>query len=91
MSCKIPLEVQQYIDIVESGELNTCNEQKQLCKLVKKVFETENLKVDYQQIEKYMSYQKYFPFELFAEIRIGETLENTLIMKNTGNTPCSRS
>ena len=28
-----------------------------------------------------------FPFELFAEIRIGETLENTLIMKNTGNTP----
>ena len=34
--------------------------------MVKRVFETETLKVDAVQIEKYMSYQKYFPFALFA-------------------------
>lgn len=28
-----------------------------------------------------------FSFELFAEIRIGEELENTLVMKNTGSVP----
>ena len=34
--------------------------------MVKKVFETETLKIDAVQVEKYMSYQKYFPFALFA-------------------------
>lgn len=66
MSCKIPAEIQEYIDIVESGKVNTCNEQKQLCDLIKKVFATENLRIDYEQIAKYMSYQKYFPYDLFA-------------------------
>ena len=61
----IPAEIQGYIDLVENGKINTCREQKQLIALVKKVFETENLLVDYTQIEKYMSYQKYFPFKLF--------------------------
>jgi glucose-6-phosphate 1-epimerase len=28
-----------------------------------------------------------FPFELLAQIRIGEELENTLVMKNTGSSP----
>lgn len=65
-SCKIPDEVQEYIDIVENGTVETCKEQKQLVALVKKVFETEKLMIDYEQIAKYMSYQKYFPFELFA-------------------------
>lgn len=62
----IPAEVQEYIDIVEGGEVNVCKEQKQLVSLVKRVFETERLLIDYEQIVKYMSYQKYFPFELFA-------------------------
>lgn len=65
MSCKIPAEVQEYIDIVESGKRNTNKEQKQFCALVRKVFETEDLVIDYEQIEKYLSYQKYFPFKLF--------------------------
>lgn len=82
MSCNIPAEVQQYIDIVESGELNTCNEQKQLCRLVKKVFETETLIVDYQQIEKYMSYQKYFPFELFPWEKFCFVLHNCVYKEN---------
>ena len=62
---QIPNEIQAYIDIVEQGEINTCPEQKLLVAMVRKVFETEDLKIDSAQVEKYLSYQKYFPFELF--------------------------
>lgn len=61
----IPLEVQGYIDLVESGRVRACKEQHQLIALVKRVFETEDLFYDVEQIEKYLSYQKYFPFVLF--------------------------
>lgn len=61
---KIPDEMQEYIDLIESGKIRSCKEQKQLVSLVKKVFKEEKLKVDYIQIEKYMSYVKYFPFEM---------------------------
>lgn len=58
--------LQEYIDLVESGKVNTCKPQKQLVQLVKRVFETEELVVDHVRIEKYMSYQEYFPFDLFS-------------------------
>ena len=61
----IPKQVQDYIDIVESGKVRTCEEQKQFVAYIKKVFATENLRYDVIQINKYLSYQKYFPFELF--------------------------
>lgn len=62
----IPKEIQEYIDLIERGEVNACAEQKQLVALVRKAFETEKLKYDALQIEKYLSYQKYFPFNLFS-------------------------
>jgi len=62
---QIPNEIQAYLDIVEQGQFNTCNEQKQLAAMVRKTFQTEKLKIDTQQVAKYMSYQKYFPFALF--------------------------
>lgn len=62
----IPPEIQTYIDIIEQGKVNSCKEQKQLVELVKKAFRTETLKYSTTQIEKYLSYQKYFPFDLFA-------------------------
>ena len=58
--------LQEYIDIVEQGKIRTCKEQKLLVAIVKKALQEEDLKVDEIRIEKYMSYQKYFPFELFA-------------------------
>ena len=66
MNCKLTPYIQNYIDIVEQGKVRTCKEQKQLIEYVKRVFEEEELKIDEVQLEKYMSYQKYFPFELFA-------------------------
>lgn len=62
---KMPKEIQEYIDLVKSKEIKVCKEQKQLISMVQKVFKKEDLRVDEVQIEKYMSYQKYFPFELF--------------------------
>jgi len=63
MSCNIPEQIKEYIDLIEIGEINSCKWQKLLIKHVKKVFKTENLIVDGAKIEKYLSYQKYFPFE----------------------------
>lgn len=59
----IPAGIQKYIDIVEQGKIRTCKEQKLLVKYVKSVFKNEELRVDEIQIAKYLSYQKYFPFE----------------------------
>lgn len=65
MSSKIPQSLQLYIDIIEHDEINSCNEQKLLIGLVKTAFANEDLRYDENQIEKYLSYQKYFPFDLF--------------------------
>jgi phage terminase large subunit-like protein len=61
---KICKYLQTYIDLIESGERKSCTEQKLLIQHVKKCFETEDLRVNEIQVEKYLSYQKYFPFEL---------------------------
>lgn len=65
MNYKLPKAIEEYIDIIESGKVNSCNEQKLLIQLVKKAFAEEDLRYDENQINKYLSYQKYFPFELF--------------------------
>ena len=64
-SCKIPLEIRQYISIVRSNEYPSCREQFQLCDFVENVFQTEDIYVDKEQLAAYLSYQKYFPFGLF--------------------------
>ena len=63
MSCKIPKEVQAYVDLVESGEHRCCREQKELAAYVKKVFATEDLFVDEEQLHHYLGLAKYFPFK----------------------------
>ena len=62
---KLVSHLQEYIDLIESGKINSCKEQKLLIQLVKRAFETEDLRYNEIQIEKYLSYQKYFPFSLF--------------------------
>ena len=78
----IPKEVQEYIDIVESGKVRTCNEQRQLIQLVKNAFATEELRYDENQIEKYLSYQKYFPFKLFPWEKFCFILHNCIFKKD---------
>lgn len=63
MSCKIPAEVQNYINLVESGPHRCCKEQNSLVAYIRKVFESEDLYVDEEQLRHYLSLAKYFPFK----------------------------
>lgn len=65
MSCNIPLYIRQYMELVRRGEYAVCREQKLLCDLVERIFREEDIYVDEVQLEKYLGYQKYFPFKLF--------------------------
>lgn len=57
--------IKEYLDIIDNEVFAMCKEQKLLSRLIKKIFETETLIIDDEKVEKYFSYQKYFPFELF--------------------------
>lgn len=64
-SCKINQHIQNYINLVCNETIEVCEDQIKLCNLIKKIFTEENLYVDEKQLEKYLSYQKYFPYNLF--------------------------
>ena len=57
--------IQEYIDIVRNREYPVCKEQLLLCDFVEKVFETESVYVNEEQLEKYFELQKYWDFDLF--------------------------
>ena len=76
MSCEIPAEVLEYIELVESGQPRACPEQHALAALVRRAFETEDLRVETERLEKYLGLQKYFPFALFPWEKFLLTLWN---------------
>ena len=55
--------IDDYIRLIESGEREACEEQKLLVEKVKRAFTEEDLTVNIEQLEKYLSYLKYFPFD----------------------------
>lgn len=57
--------IEEYLDLVGSGKYAVCREQKLLAKFVKRVFDTEPVYVDDEQLEKYLALQKYFDYDLF--------------------------
>jgi len=57
--------VTEYLGLVESGGIVACKEQHLLCAHVRKCFDRERLTLDAEKLDKYLSYQKYFPFRLF--------------------------
>lgn len=65
MTCKIPPEILEYIELVESGSPRACPEQHALVSLVRRAFETEDLRVNTEQLQNYLGLQKYFSFQLF--------------------------
>lgn len=60
----IPAALTDYPNIVRSGKIKVCREQKQLIEMVDKRFYEESLFFDEKRFDAYMSYQKYFPFDL---------------------------
>lgn len=78
---KLIPEVQDYIDLVRSGEIEVCKEQILLCDYVEKCFNEENLFVDEEALHKYLSLQKYFPFDLLEWEVFCFTLHNCTYSK----------
>lgn len=62
MSCNIPPEILQYIELVEADTPRACPEQHALVALVRRAFEAEDIYVDLEQLRKYMGLVKYFPY-----------------------------
>ncbi|QWH77290.1 terminase large subunit [Bacillus mycoides] len=58
--------IDEYMEMVESGKVRACKEQKQLVALVRETLLEPNVYIDAQAIEDSMEVPKpYFPFELF--------------------------
>lgn len=74
--------IQEYLDIIDNEVFAVCKEQKLLARLIKKIFETENLIIDEEKIEKYFSYQKYFPFDLFPWEKFCFVLHNCVFKED---------
>jgi phage terminase large subunit-like protein len=70
--------VSNYIELIRSGKVKACHEQLLLIDMVERVLTTEDVHFNAQQLEKYLSYQKYFPFELFEWEEFCFALHNCL-------------
>ena len=77
MSCELPSTVLRYIELVEADTPKACPEQHALVAYVRRVFETEDIRVDLRQMEKYLGLARYFPYaQLFPWEEFLETLWN---------------
>ena len=63
MSCSLPPEVLRYIELVEADTPRACPEQHALAALVRRVFDTEDIYVDTEQLRTYLGLAKYFSFQ----------------------------
>lgn len=64
MSCNIDHRILEFMQIVERGQQATNRDVKALIAHVRRCFETEPIYTDEEQFTKYLSLQKYFPYEL---------------------------
>ena len=62
---ELPREVLEYIELVERDEPRACPDQHALAAYVRRVANTETLFFDDERFGKYLSLQRYFPFDLF--------------------------
>lgn len=61
------IHLEKYLELVEKESLHrVCKEQKQMAKMIRKILNEEEVYIDEERVEKYLSFQKYFPFELFT-------------------------
>ena len=74
--------IKEYLDIIDNEVFPMCNEQKLLSKFIKNIFDNEKLIIDEEKVEKYFSYQKYFPFNLFPWEKFLFVLHNCVFKEN---------
>lgn len=66
-TCNLDRHILRYIEMVEGGEIRACEEQHLLCAMVRRCFETEDIYIDSEQLEKYLGLCRYFPYERVFE------------------------
>lgn len=64
MSCEMNPHIGWYLERIESGECVPNSDRIKLAALVRRSFETEDVYTDGEQLEKYLSLQKYLGYEL---------------------------
>lgn len=62
---EIPPEVEAYLRDVETGRKAFCRDQVQLAAYVRRCFARQEIYVHREQLSRYLSLQKYFPYDLF--------------------------
>ena len=67
MISNINPHILRWIEMVEGGEVQSCEDQKKLVAYVRKCFETEKIYTDADQLEKYLGLGRYFSFERIFE------------------------
>lgn len=65
MSSNLCQEILEYLEQVESNTPRACPEQHALAAMIRTCFEREEIRVDTDQLKKYLGLARYFPFELF--------------------------
>ena len=64
MSCDLPPEVLEYLELVEGGKVRACKEQIALASHVRRCFQEEDLLVDRTQLENYMGLKSISLFRI---------------------------
>lgn len=63
MSCELPREAAAYFEAVKADRPRACPEQHALAAHIRHCFETEDLRVDTEQLRHYLGLARYFPYE----------------------------
>lgn len=79
---KICKYVQEYIDIVRSGDIAVCEEQILMCDMLEDILKTEDVYFNEEQLERYLNLQQYFPYQLIPWERFCFAIHNTLYKSN---------
>ena len=83
--CKLNPYILRWIEMVESGEIVSCEDQKLLVKYVRQCFETEDIYTDGELLDKYVSMDRYFPFdEVFPWEHFCRALHLATFWRDTG-------
>ena len=75
---EFPEAITEYLGIIDREEYPVCEERKQLAALIRRILTEEDVHFDIPQLEKYLTYQKYFPFKLFPWEKFVFALHNCL-------------
>lgn len=62
-------EVAEWLHLVEDGKIVACEEQHLMCAMVRRIFARERLWLDRKRLDRYLGYQRLFPFDLNAPER----------------------